>query len=766
MSLDGGNTWLPANTAVIGSLDADEDGDSINDDNDKEFIAVGPDVFDTTKDRFAVTFQRSGVIYASTSPDGLTWCAPVIVGGVDGHRDNGDLRAPSGHSIDAIPRFGPNGELYVVWEEWGTAGVSHVMFDVSYDGGKTWGGGLDQKVFFDTDKSNLDSGDKLVLDQTISMLKADPTLIVTVAGHTDTKASDAYNDGLSERRAASVSQYLVTHDIDPGRIVQVGFGENRLAVPTADEVDEVGNRRVEISLDRLIYTGNVNVFNDPASGGRYDIPAQPVRGVWMGLSMDVDHSGGVNNGRIYVSLTDQADRDGDDDSKNPTDHNNTDIFVLASDDDGRRWNALGDAPVRVNDDEGDASQFHAWLGVDQKSGDVAVSWYDARNDQDATPNDEVQYFAALSTDGGKHWSNNVQVSDGMSDTSKLGVGVDYGDYSGLAFVDGTIDMTWTDNSNSTGDNPDHVHSLTDVYFDHIKLADGDHSIARGSSTGIGIAVAVNVADVTADASIGKATISADGVIVQALMLTSGDDSSHHFSAKATSGASGADTGVAGSLAINIGLSHAHATLAPNATVTVTDNGDVKLIAQSFALNEASAAAHQSKAGKVGVGASIALNIGTTDTTATIGDEVTIGGAHEVLLDASSKNDMTTVATGGSAGKTAVTPVVAISVANNDSHATLGALTDDSTGDAQAMTIKGSLKASAAHAGSVHTSAEGNTKSADTGVGISIALTIASDTALATTARDLTAAGAVTFSARSTGSDDALAKASSAGGEQT
>src|SRR5438105_3194 len=239
----------------------------------------------------------------------------------------------------------------------------------------------------------------------------------------------------------------------------------------------------------------------------------------------------------------------------------------------------------------------------------------------------------------------------MSDTSKLGVGVDYGDYSGLAFVDGTIDMTWTDNSNSTGDNPDHVHSLTDVYFDHIKLADGEHSIARGSSTGIGIAVAVNVAQVTSEATIGNATITADGVIVQAVMLTSGDDSSHHFSAKATSGASGADTGVAGSLAINIGLSHAHATLAPNATVTVTDSGDVKLIAQDFALNEASADAHQSKAGKVGVGASIAL-------------------------------------------------------------------------------------------------------------------TIASDTALATTARDLTAAGAVTFSARSTGSDDAVAKASSAGGEET
>src|SRR5207249_822982 len=101
VSLDGGNTWLPENTAVVGprALDADEDRDHVDDDNDKEFIAVGADVFDTTKDRFAVTFQRAGVIYASTSSDGLVWSAPVVVGGVDGHRDNGDLRASSGHSI-------------------------------------------------------------------------------------------------------------------------------------------------------------------------------------------------------------------------------------------------------------------------------------------------------------------------------------------------------------------------------------------------------------------------------------------------------------------------------------------------------------------------------------------------------------------------------------------------------------------------------------------------------------------------------------------
>ena len=95
----------------------------------------------------------------------------------------------------------------------------------------------------------------------------------------------------------------------------------------------------------------------------------------MGLSIDVDKSGGVNNGRIYIAFADQLHPDGD--AKDAKVHNDTDIFVIASDDDGRRWNALGDAPVKVNDDEGGASQFNAWLGVDQKSGDVAISWYDA-----------------------------------------------------------------------------------------------------------------------------------------------------------------------------------------------------------------------------------------------------------------------------------------------------------------------------------------------------------------------------------------------------
>ena len=82
--------------------------------------------------------------------------------------------------------------------------------------------------------------------EVIPELKADPELSVAVEGHTDAVGSDAYNQKLSERRAASVKSYLEAQGIAPSRIEAVGFGESR---PVADNDTEMGrakNRRVEI----------------------------------------------------------------------------------------------------------------------------------------------------------------------------------------------------------------------------------------------------------------------------------------------------------------------------------------------------------------------------------------------------------------------------------------------------------------------------------------------------------------------------------------
>jgi len=73
------------------------------------------------------------------------------------------------------------------------------------------------------------------------------TLIV-VAGHTDSTGSNSYNQALSERRAASVADYLRSRGVVDARIETVGFGEDH---PIADNATAEGralNRRVELSL--------------------------------------------------------------------------------------------------------------------------------------------------------------------------------------------------------------------------------------------------------------------------------------------------------------------------------------------------------------------------------------------------------------------------------------------------------------------------------------------------------------------------------------
>src|SRR5207237_10859695 len=72
VSTDGGNTWTSGN-AIEGNLDADGDGDHDDDDDTRAFVAVGPNVLNTSQDLYAVTFQRRGVIYVAASTDGINW---------------------------------------------------------------------------------------------------------------------------------------------------------------------------------------------------------------------------------------------------------------------------------------------------------------------------------------------------------------------------------------------------------------------------------------------------------------------------------------------------------------------------------------------------------------------------------------------------------------------------------------------------------------------------------------------------------------------
>ncbi|MBT8434001.1 MAG: OmpA family protein [Gammaproteobacteria bacterium] len=87
-----------------------------------------------------------------------------------------------------------------------------------------------------------------VLDSVILVLQEFEQTIIVSSGHTDSRGSQEYNQALSERRARSVAQYLLSRDVVEARIESVGFGEG---TPIADNSTDAGrslNRRVELSL--------------------------------------------------------------------------------------------------------------------------------------------------------------------------------------------------------------------------------------------------------------------------------------------------------------------------------------------------------------------------------------------------------------------------------------------------------------------------------------------------------------------------------------
>lgn len=101
-------------------------------------------------------------------------------------------------------------------------------------------------VEFDFDKSTLRPESRQTLDEATEVLRQYPDIRVEVAGHTDSIGSDQYNQGLSERRAQAVYDYLVGNGINASRLNARGYGENS---PIADNATREGrqrNRRVEL----------------------------------------------------------------------------------------------------------------------------------------------------------------------------------------------------------------------------------------------------------------------------------------------------------------------------------------------------------------------------------------------------------------------------------------------------------------------------------------------------------------------------------------
>lgn len=130
---------------------------------------------------------------------------------------------------------------------------------VDFSGCKTGDTVVLRGVNFEFNKATLTVNARTLLDPVADALMARPDITVEVDGHTDSKGSDAYNQKLSEARAASVKDYLATHGVDVGRMTTQGFGETQ---PIADNGTDDGrelNRRVELKVTAANDPGSVSV---------------------------------------------------------------------------------------------------------------------------------------------------------------------------------------------------------------------------------------------------------------------------------------------------------------------------------------------------------------------------------------------------------------------------------------------------------------------------------------------------------------------------
>jgi len=108
-------------------------------------------------------------------------------------------------------------------------------------------------IYFDFDKATIKEESKPTLNKVADIMKKYPTLNIEIGSHADARGTDSYNMALSERRAASTLEYLVSQGIERERLTSKGFGEsmplNDCTQPTGCTAEQYArNRRSEFTI--------------------------------------------------------------------------------------------------------------------------------------------------------------------------------------------------------------------------------------------------------------------------------------------------------------------------------------------------------------------------------------------------------------------------------------------------------------------------------------------------------------------------------------
>ena len=114
-------------------------------------------------------------------------------------------------------------------------------------------------IYYDLDKWDIREDAALELDKLVNILQDNPEIKIELSSHTDDRQTDAYNLRLSDRRARSAVDYIISQGVSGDRLVAKGYGESKLLIPNAQtEEQHQVNRRTEF---KILALGEKKILN-------------------------------------------------------------------------------------------------------------------------------------------------------------------------------------------------------------------------------------------------------------------------------------------------------------------------------------------------------------------------------------------------------------------------------------------------------------------------------------------------------------------------
>lgn len=142
-------------------------------------------------------------------------------------RSDGSFRFPLSRGISYVMLAGAKGYLNAKQEFTSDTAEEDAEYNVDFILASINKPVVIDNIFYDFDKATLRPESKEALDEMAQVMRDNPNITIEMASHTDRKGSDEYNLALSERRAKSVIDYLISVGIAPDRLQHVGYGESR-----------------------------------------------------------------------------------------------------------------------------------------------------------------------------------------------------------------------------------------------------------------------------------------------------------------------------------------------------------------------------------------------------------------------------------------------------------------------------------------------------------------------------------------------------------